>query len=52
MNNQWFVLSKDVGNVVSQKSYEPIKYDRVRMVTISTDGYMSCSCGYIQRMLR
>ena len=51
MNNQWFVLSKDVGNVVSQKSYEPTKYDRVRMVNISTDGYMSCSCGYIQRML-
>ena len=51
MVDQWFILSKNAGTGASHKAYEPMKYDRVRMVNISTDGYMSCSCGYIQRML-
>ena len=51
MVDQWFVLSKQVCTRPNHETYEPLKYDRVRIVTINTDGYMSCSCGYIQRML-
>ena len=51
MENQRFVLSKDSGTAVGHILYEPMKHVRVHMVNISIARYMSCSCGYIQRML-
>ena len=43
----WYVLRKDFSPQVSSS----IKFDRVRTVYIDVEGYMSCSCGYVQRML-
>ena len=49
--NKWFVLAKNVGVIQKLDDNAVIKYDRVRKVLIDCEGYMSCSCGYVQRML-
>ena len=48
---KWFVLAKNVGIMQKLDHNAAIKYDRVRKVLIDSEGYMSCSCGYVQRML-
>ena len=35
----------------SEKESSSIKFDRVRIVLIDLEGFMTCSCGYVQRML-
>ena len=47
----WFVLSKNVGIIQKLDNNEVKKFDRVCKVLIDSEGYMSCSCGYVQRML-
>ena len=47
----WYVLYKNIGKVEKMDESKDIKYDRVRTVIIDNQGYMSCSCGYVQRML-
>ena len=47
----WDVMFKN-----DQVDYEcnpctPLKFVRVRVVTIDGEGFMSCSCGYVQQML-
>ena len=49
--NKWFVLANNVGKRRKLHDDEVKKYDRVRKVFIDSEGYMSCSCGYVQRML-
>ena len=36
---------------VPEKTSSELVFQRVRKVTIDTDGYMTCTCGYVQRML-
>ena len=47
--NSWWVMKKTAGTsaMVSYESSE-ILYDRVRIVNIDCDGFMSCSCGKVQ----
>ena len=47
--NSWWVLKKTAGTI-AMVSYESSKilYDRVRIVNIDCDGFMSCSCGKVQ----
>ena len=50
--NSWRVLNKCSGTIgcVSYESRQLI-YDRVRIVSIDSDGFMSCSCGKVQMYL-
>ena len=61
-NNCWYVLHKGVLNkILSTDNEEDIhfpmkkdgeaKYNRVRVVSIDNDGFITCSCGYVQRYL-
>ena len=45
--NKWYALKKEF---TSNKSLT-MKFDRLRIVDIDAEGFMSCSCGYVQRML-
>jgi hypothetical protein len=50
----WYVLNKDIDGehaLNSNRENIPIQFYRVRKVSIDQEGYMSCSCGYVQRML-
>ena len=47
----WMVMFKEIGKKIDRTPDMPIKFDRVREVKVDTEGYMSCSCGYVQRML-
>ena len=49
--NRWYVMFKGVGYLKDRDSTLPQLYDRVRIVDVDMEGYMSCSCGYVQRML-
>ena len=44
----WWVLKKCAGTI-GCLSYDSSKliYDRVRIVSINTEGFMSCSCGKV-----
>ena len=44
-------MFKGVGYLKDRDSTLPQLYDRVRIVDVDMEGYMSCSCGYVQRML-
>ena len=50
--NTWWVLNKITGTMECA-SYDSSKllYDRVRIVSIDCEGFMSCSCGYVQMYL-
>ena len=47
--NTWWVLKKVTGTI-SFASYDSSKitYDRVRIISIDCEGFMSCSCGKVQ----
>ena len=51
--NQWLVLKKTAweGKQKSLVYHLPPVYNRVRIVLISSNQYMTCSCGYVQRRL-
>ena len=49
--NRWYVMFKGVGYLKDRDSTLPQLYDRVRIVDVDMEGYMSCSCKYVQRML-
>ena len=44
-------MYKGVGYLEHRDTSLPQLYDRVRIVDIDMEGYMSFSCGYVQRML-
>ena len=45
----WWVLKKCAGTIRCVSYYSSkLLYDRVRIVSIDTDGFMSCSCGKVQ----
>ena len=50
--NTWWVLKKVAGTMACA-SYDSCKilYDRVRIVCIDSEGFMSCSCGKVQMYL-
>ena len=46
-----YVLKKIVGEEGESNSTNQLFFDQVCLISISNDGYMSCSCGGIQRYL-
>ena len=44
-------MFKGFGYLQDRDTSLPQLYDRVRVVGIDMEGCMSCSCGYVQRML-
>ena len=49
--HQWMVIYKESILSKSGKISSGVSFQRVRKVTIDRDGYMTCTCGYVQRML-
>ena len=51
----WYVLKKESGPGLKHNpaidNSSSIRFDRVRRVYIDPEGYMSCTCGYVQRHL-
>ena len=46
----WFILRKGSGVLpAALDQSQKLKYDRVRAVPIDTEGFMDCTCGYVQR---
>ena len=50
-DNRWYVMLKGADYLQNRDKSLPQLYDRVRIVDIDMEGYMSYSCGYIQQML-
>ena len=48
---KWMVIYKKSISGFPEKKSSALSFQRVRTVTIDTDGYMTCTCGYVQRML-
>ena len=48
---KWMVIYKKHVSGQNKKLSSELMFQRVRTVTIDTDGYMTCTCGYVQRML-
>ena len=49
-NKIWYVMKKDIKKD-DDKKINILKFVRVRIVSIDNDNFLSCSCGYVQRML-
>ena len=49
--NTWLVMSKKSMLRNEQNMQHGIVFQRVRKVIIDVEGFMSCSCGYVQRMM-
>ena len=50
----WWVLNKKAGCPSADNMNDEcskVRFDRVRIVTIDVNEYMSCSCGHVQRFL-
>ena len=49
----WWVLNKKAGCPFVDERHDEckVRFDRVRIVSIDVNGFMSCSCGYVQRFL-
>ena len=50
----WWVLNKKAGcpsEANMNDECSKVRFDRVRIVVIDVNGYMSCSCGHVQRFL-
>jgi len=48
----WYVLNKEAGTIPPNEDIaNNIKFDRVRIVLLDDNQFMSCSCGYVQRYL-
>ena len=46
----WYVLNKEAGTIRPNDDIQNnIKFDRVRIVLLDVNQFMSCSCGYVQR---
>jgi hypothetical protein len=54
-DKSWYVMRKSTtinsDCVTSENSNKSIRFDRVRRVYIDPEGYMTCTCGYVQRHL-
>ena len=48
----WYVLNKEAGTIQPNDDIaNNIKFDRVRIVLLDDNQFMSCSCGYVQHYL-
>ena len=50
-HNTWLVCSKESLSDNKDKARHGVVFQRIRTVTIDSKGYMSCNCGYVQRMM-
>ena len=50
-HNTWYVMHESYLSMDPTIKHKGLCYKRVRKVTIDAEGYMSCSCGYVQRMM-
>ena len=48
----WYVLNKQAGTIQPNDDIaNNIKFDRVRILLLDDNQFMSCRCGYVQRYL-
>ena len=45
------IYKKSISGFPEKKKSSELVFQRVQTVTIDKDGYMTCTCGYVQRML-